>query len=167
MAFMETLIQKVANMAPRLKKRTFDPEAMSIEDIQLPSSIMDLDIEKVKKMIETEVSTYKSLGYKDKTLEQLKINEYHSFQIGIMLRFIKEERIFLIPKIDELLPSFITGATRKQLHIKVFDIVHRYDLGVDKKQNETDLEKEIKWTPKESGYLLRYLDMEDRTITGK
>ena len=64
------------------------------------------------------------------------------------------------------LPSFITGATRKQLHIKVFDIVYRYDLGVDKKQSETDLEKEIKWTPKEAGYLLRYLDMEDRTITG-
>ena len=46
MAFMEKLIQKVTNIAPRLKKRTFDPEAMSIEDISLPQSIMDLDIEK-------------------------------------------------------------------------------------------------------------------------
>ena len=29
------------------------------------------------------------------------------------------------------------------------------------------VEKEIKWTPREAAYLLRYLDMEDRTITGK
>ena len=30
MSFMEQLVQKVVQLAPRLKKRTFDPEAMSI-----------------------------------------------------------------------------------------------------------------------------------------
>lgn len=167
MSFMEQVIQKVKQLAPRLKKRTFDPEAMSIEDISLPAALMNLDIEDVKNMIEQEVSTYKSLGYKNKTLDQLKAIEYHSYQIGLMLRFIKEDRVFLMPTIDEFMPSFITGATRNQLHIKVFDIVYRYDLGVDKSKQIVDLEKEIKWTPREAGYLLRYLNMEDRTITGK
>ena len=167
MSFMDRLIKKVEHIAPRLKKRTFDPEAMSIEDISLPNSLMELDIEDIKNMIETEVSTFMSLGYKNKTLDQLKVNEYHSFQIGIMLRFIKEERVFLISKIDELIPSFIMGATRNQLHIKVFDIVYRYDLAVNKGMTLDQLEKEIKWTPREAAYLLRYLDMEDRTITGK
>jgi len=167
MSFMDQIIKKVETIAPRLKKRTFDPEAMSIEDISLPNSLMELDIEDVKNMIEKEVSTFKSLGYKNKTLDQLKINEYHSYQIGLMLRYIKEERVFLIPKIDELVPSFIMGATRGQLHIKVFDLVYRYDLAVNKGMNISQLEKEIKWTPREAGYLLRYLNMEDRTITGK
>ncbi len=165
MSFMENLVKKVIAIAPRLKKRTFDPEAMSIEDITLPQSIINLDIEKIRKLIELEVSTYKSLGYKDKTLEKLKINEYHSFQIGIMLRFIKEERVFLIPKLDSIIPSFILGATKKQLHIKIFDLVYRYDLSVNKKQSLEDLSKELKWTPLDAGYLLRYLNMEDRRIT--
>ena len=167
MAFMEKLLQKVTNAAPRLKKRTFDPEAMSIEDIVLPNSLMNLDIEEIKPMIANEVSTYKSLGYKNKTLEQLKVSEYHSFEIGIMLRFIKEERVFLIPDMDNIIPSFITGAIKSHLHKKVFDIVHRYDLAVNKNQSLEDLEKEMKWTPQEAGYLLRYLNLEDRTITSK
>lgn len=167
MSFMEQLIDRVINLAPRLKKRTFDPEAMSIEDISLPNALMNLDPEDIKNMIEKEVATFKSLDYKNKTLDQLKINEYHSSQIGMMLRYIKEERVFLISDIEELIPSFIMGATRQQLHIKVFDIVYRYDLGVNKAMNLEELEKEIKWTSREAGYLLRYLDMEDRTITGK
>jgi hypothetical protein len=167
MSFMDGIINKVTQIAPKLKKRTFDPEAMSIEDISLPTSLMDLDIEEIRSIIENEVATFKSLGYKNKTLEQLKIMEYHSYQIGLMLRYIKEDRFFLIPYVDEIVPSFIMGATKKQLHIKVFDIVYRYDLGISKTISIEQLEKEIKWTPKEAGYLLRYLDMENRTITGK
>jgi len=167
MSFMEQLVKKVVQFAPRLKKRTFDPEAMSIEDIALPTSLLNIEVDNIQKMIEKEVATFKSLDYKNKTLEQLKVNEYHSYQIGIMLRYIKENRVFLIPNIDEIIPSFITGATRNQLHIKVFDIVYRYDLGVNKEMNISQLEKELKWTPREAGYLLRYLNMEDRTITGK
>ena len=167
MSFMEQLIDRVINLAPRLKKRTFDPEAMSIEDISLPNALMNLDPEDIKNVIEKEVATFKSLGYKNKTLDQLKINEYHSYQIGMMLRYIKEERVFLIADIEELIPSVVMGATRQQLHIKVFDIVYRFDLGVNKAMSLEELEKEIKWTPREAAYLLRYLNMEDRTITAK
>ncbi|MDC0932402.1 hypothetical protein OAR97_01010 [Arcobacteraceae bacterium] len=167
MSFMDRLIKKVEQIAPRLKKRTFDPEAMSIEDISLPNSLMNLDVEDIKNMIEKEVATFKSLDYKNKTLEQLKINEFHSYEIGFMLRYIKEDRVFLIANIDEIIPSFIMGSTRNQLHIKVFDIVYRYDLGVNKMMSVDQLEKEIKWSPREAAYLLRYLNMEDRTITGK
>ena len=62
---------------------------------------------------------------------------------------------------------FVYSKQSIQLHIKVFDIVYRYDLGVGKEMNISQLEKENKWTPREAGYLLRYLNMEDRTITGK
>jgi len=164
---MEQLIGKVTNLAPRLKKRTFDPEAMSIEDISLPYALMNLDPADIKNMIEKEITTFKSLGYKNKTLEQLKISEYHSYQIGLMLRYIKEERVFFISNIEKMVPNFIMGTTKQQLHIKVFDIVYRYDLGVNKNMSLEELEKEIKWTPKEAAYLLRYLNIEDRTITAK
>ena len=167
MSFMDRLIKKVEQIAPRLKKRTFDPEAMSIEDISLPNSLMNLDVEDIKNMIEKEVATFKSLDYKNKTLEQLKINEFHSYEIGLILRYIKEDRVFLIANIDEIIPSFIMGSTRNQLHIKVFDIVYRYDLGVNKMMSVDQLEKEIKWSPREAAYLLRYLNMEDRKITTK
>ena len=167
MSFMDGLINKIATIAPRLKKRTFDPEAMSIEDISLPYSLMELDIGTIRCTIEKEVSTFKSLGYTNKTLEQLSIEEYHSYQIGMILRYIKEDRVLLIPNIDEIVPSFIMRITKKQLHNKVFDLVYRYDLSVNKMATIEKLENEIKWTPKEAAYLLKYLNMEDRKITTK
>ena len=165
MSFMDGLLKNVANIAPRLKKRTFDPEAMSIEDISLPHCIMELDIAKIQSIIEKEVSTFKSLGYINKTLEQLSIQEYHSYQIGMILRYIKEDRILLISSIDKIVPSFVMGTVKKQLHNKVFDLVYRYDLSVNKMMTIEELKNEIKWTPRETAYLLRYLNMEDRKIT--
>jgi len=167
MSFMDGLINKVANIAPRLKKRTFDPESMSIEDISLPHCIMELDIANIQSIIEKEVSTFKSLGYINKTLEQLSIEEYHSYQIGMILRYIKEDRVLLISNIDEIVPSFVMGTVKRQLHNKVFDLVYRYDLSVNKMMTTEELTNETKWTPREMAYLLRYLDMEDRKITKK
>jgi len=164
---MDGLLNKVTKLAPRLKKRTFDPEAMSIEDISLPFCLLNIDINDTRSVLEKEIATYKSLGYINKTLEQIKVTEYHSYQIGLMLYYIKENRFLKIANIEEIVPRFIMGATKKQLHIKVFDIVYRYDLGVNKTMGAEELEKEISWTPQEAAYLLRYLDMEDRTITGK
>jgi hypothetical protein len=165
MSFIESIVKKVVTLSPRFKKRTFDPEAMSIEDINLPESLMRVSFEPIQKIIENEVSIYKSLGYKDKPMEKLKVPEYHSYQIGILLRYIKEDRVFLIHNLKELVPSFILGASIKELHIKIFDIVYRYDLGVNKELTIEDLKKQLKWTPREMGYILRYLTLEDRTIT--
>lgn len=167
MSFIDGILNKVAKLAPRLQKRTFDPHAMSIEDIDLPHSLMEIDINEVRIIIEKEVATFKSLDYINKTLEQIRVIEYHSYQIGLMLRFIKEDRFLKIANIQEIVPSFIMGATKKQLHIKVFDLVYRYDLAVNKTTNIEELEKEIKWTPQEAAYLLRYINMEDRKITAK
>jgi len=162
---MDGLINKVANIAPRLKKRTFDPEAMSIEDISLPNSLMNVKINDIGSFLESEVSTFKSLGYINKTLEQLSKIEYHSYEIGLILRYIKEGRVLLISNLEEIVPSFVMNITKRQLHIKVFNLVHRYDLNVNKMMTIEQLKKEIKWTPREMAYLMRYLDMEDKKIT--
>ena len=52
---------------------------------------MNLDIEVIKNMNEEEVSTFSALDYKNKTLDQLKVSEYHSYQIGYLLRYINME----------------------------------------------------------------------------
>jgi len=164
MAFFGDVLQKVLGIAPRLKKRTFDPEAMSEEDIDLPSSIMNFDKEDMRLTIKREIDTFRVLGYKEKTLDELKVEEYHSLQIGLMLKYVKEGKYFPIEKIEQLLPDFVLGATNKQLHIKVYDLVYRYDNIVNKESSLNDLAKEIIWTPQEAAYLLRYINLENRII---
>lgn len=163
MGFLGGLVDKITNTsAPKLKKRSFDPEAMSIEDIKLPECLEQFNISKIKDILDAELETFKYLGYKDKVLEDLRVPEYHSLQIGIMLRYLKADMFFIIPNIEKILPSYVLGATKKELHKKVFDIVYRYDNGVSKDSNIKNLEDEIKWTPQDAAYLLRYIGTENR-----
>ena len=152
-------------LAPiKIKKRVFDPEKMSIEDISLPSSILNIDNERIRDMIKEEVSTFKALGYLNKPLEQIKAKEYHSYQIGILLKYLKGDNVYAITNIDTILPTFVLGTTKRQLHTKVFDVVYRYDIGVDKDSKIDELKKEIKWTPLDAAYLLYYLSLTERTV---
>ena len=64
---------------------------MSIEDISLPSSIINIDNEKIRDMIKEEVATFKALNYINKPLDQIKVKEYHSYQIGILLKYLKAD----------------------------------------------------------------------------
>lgn len=160
-------ISNVIHNAPRFKKRRFDPEKMTIDDIILPEAINDIDPDKIRDMIKNEVNTYKALGYKDKPLEQLKVQEYHSYQIGLMLKYIKEERLYLIPQPQNVLPSYALNITKRQLHVKVFDVVYRYVNAVNKEQGEEKLKNELKWSPLDAAYLLCYLNTEEKWLPKK
>lgn len=66
MSLFGSISKALTGSAPRFKKRSFDPEKMSIEDIILPSSLAEMDPEKTRELIKNEVDVFKSLGYKDK-----------------------------------------------------------------------------------------------------
>lgn len=151
----------------RLKKRVFDPEKMDINDIELPKALAEADIDDIREKVKEEIDTYKSLDYVNLPLDQLKFPEYHCYQVGILLRFLKEDRVFLIPNIEAVLPSAALHMTKKQLHIKVFDLVYRYNEYVDKGLSIDELKAETKWSSLEMAYLLRYASMEDRKIAKK
>ena len=153
---------------PKLKKRHFDPEKMSAEDIELPGSYMALDRDTLRVLIKDEIDTYKALDYKNKPDDQLKYPEYHSWQIGLMLKFIKDDMVFLYNDIDKILPSIAVHVTKRILHIKVFDIVYKYNEEVvSKTPIKEELLQDMRWTAQDMGYLLRYITTEDRAIPKK
>lgn len=96
--------------------------------------------------------------------DQLKVKEYHSYQIGLMLKFIKDEKIYITPKIEDVLPSFVMRTPKRQLHGKVFDIVYQYDNAVDKENSFEKLENDVRWTPLDAAYLLYYINSEEKWI---
>jgi len=149
---------------PRLKKRRFDPEKMSIEDIELPRRFNVISKDSLRPLIKEEIDTFKALGYKNKPDDQLKHLEYHSWQVGILLKFIKEDMVYLYDEIDNILPSKAVYMTKKNLHIKVFTIVYNYNQSVLEDATKENLEKDIKWSAQDVAYLLRYVTTEDRDI---
>jgi len=158
-------ISKKVFESVKIKKRDFDPEKMSVEDISIPFSISKLDNSIIKGVLPDYISAYRSLGYKDKTMEQLdEKKEYNSYEIGILLKYIKDNQIYSIPNKEKILPEFILNTTKKQLHLKVFDLVKRYDIAVKKTLNMPELKTQLRWTPLDMGYLLYYINLSNRTV---
>ena len=142
---------------PRFKKRDFDPEKVSIEDIHLPIIINSFEDIITTNMVKDEYSTYKSLGYKNKTMETLNTHAYHSFQIGLMLKHIKIDKDIFIPNLENFFPKIILNTPEKIIESKVFDIIKQYDKQVSKDLTSLQLTNDIEWTPLEAGYLLYYI----------
>ena len=167
MSLLSGLKTKVFGSAPKLKKRVFDPEKLSIEDISLPTTFRSINTDKLKEVVQEELTTYKSMNYRNQPLEQLKDPEYHSYQIGLLLCYIKKDLVYFIPEPKDILPSDVLYITKKQLHIKVFNIVHKYDNEIEKDVLKEEMSNQYNWSPIDAAYLLRYLSLENRRITKK
>jgi hypothetical protein len=166
MSMFSSIKKKIASTI-KIKKRVFDPEMMSAEDIVLPRIFNIVHIDGVRSFVKEELGTYKSLGYKDMPIEQLKVLEYHSYQIGMMIKAIKDDVVNIIPDVSAVLPSISTYITKRQLHMKVFEIVNRYESNVEKDELKEQLRNDLIWTPLDMAYLLYYLSLEDRVIPKK
>lgn len=166
MSLISGMKSRVAGFVPTLTKMHFDPEKMSVEDIELPIAVKNYDLD-LREFVRDEISKYKALDYVNLPTDQLKFPEYHSFEVGVLMKYIKEDNVFISDDIDKILNSAATTLTKRNLHIKVFDIVFRYNEYVEKDSLKEELEADIKWTPLEMSYLLRYATLEDRAIPKK
>jgi hypothetical protein len=160
-------IQRFLGIAPKLKKMHFDPEKMSVEDIHLPHSLTKVGVYGERDTIKDEMHKFKSLDYVHKDSSFLTVEGYSSLEVGTLLKFIKENRVYIPDHLDQIIPPIIMKSTLNQLHIKVFDVVIRFNDLIDPKIKLEELENDIRWSPLEVGYLLLYLTLEDRTITHK
>ncbi len=141
----------------RLKKRTFDPEKVSIEDIKLPRIIDYFNSSITRSMVKEEISTYSSLNYKNKTMDELDNKEYHSFQIGIILKYLQLDYDLVVTNKDKIFPSFMKNIPSDTLQVKVFDIIAQYDKDIPKDPTGKQFTLDIRWTPLDAKYLLYYL----------
>lgn len=160
MAFFDKVVQKakeVVSSPPQRKKVDFDK--MDESDIALPPALLKYDNDNLRDTIKEEFDTYRAIGYKDKPLDKLRVKEYHSLQVGLMLRYIKDGSILKIDKIGEIIPSFIVNSPKKKLHNKAFEVVNRFNNGVSKDSNLMDLERDMRWTAEDVGYVLMYITL--------
>jgi hypothetical protein len=164
MLYSSNIKKKLFSLS-KLKKREFDPEKMSAEDISLPFIIEDIDKFILRNSLKEELKTFKSLGYKNKSIEELnKEFEYHSYQIGLIIRCLKDKILQIDSNTKEILPKEVTSLSKQQLHIKVFNIVYKYDNLIKRNFTQKQLEEDISWTPLDIAYLLYYLNLESKTI---
>ncbi len=141
----------------KLTKRDYDPEIISIDDVELPIIYKDMDINRVIRDVKSEFQTYKSLGYRFKENKELEEKEYYSFQIGILLNAIKHDIEIHIRSVKEYIPQFMQNSTKENLQYQVSEIIKKFDKEVSKDISDIIARDDFIWTPIEAGYLLYYI----------
>jgi len=148
---------KKAFTSVRLQKREYNPEQVSIDDIKLPIIFNQYEELRVNIEIKTELKAYKSLGYRFKKEESLLKNEYHAFQISMILKAMKINLDLKVPKNSNFFNEKMLKLDKQTVVGIVSDIIKKYDEEVKVSQSERMLRKELIFNPKEMGYLLYYL----------
>jgi hypothetical protein len=113
----------------------------------------------VSEITRNEIATCKSLQFKKKSKSELNVKNYHSYQIGIILRHMQLNYELFIPDCKIVFPKFVLQLAFSSLQLKVFDIIAKYDKEVKKDLCEIDLIQDVRWTPIDISYLLYYLTL--------
>ena len=151
--------------SPRFKKRKFDPELLDVNDIILPIYYKDIDMTRILRDIKSELHTFKSLGYRFRKLNELEKNEYHSMQIGILLKALHLGADLKVLRVEDYFPEFIYSMNYTLVQGKISDIIKKYDISVSKVSTEINLNNDYIWNPLEAGYLLFYLSFYKNTLS--
>lgn len=149
---MKNIFQSV-----RLTKRKFDPEMLDINDIKLPFYFTDLDINRVMRDLKSELQTFKSLGYRFRKIYELEKQEYHSMQIGILLKGLQLGLDLKVTNNESFFPDYVHTMNYTMVQSKISDIIKKYDTTVPKISSDAVLLNELIWTPLDACYLLFYL----------
>jgi len=149
---MQNIFQSV-----RLTKRKFDPEMLDINDIKLPVYFSDLDVNRVMRDMKSELQTFKSLGYRFRKLNELEKQEYHSMQIGTLLKGLHLGLDLKVIDNESFFPEYIFTMNHTMVQSKISDIIKKYDSVVSKTSSDAVLRDELIWTPLDACYLLFYL----------
>ncbi|MCK5295172.1 MAG: hypothetical protein KAJ49_10995 [Arcobacteraceae bacterium] len=141
----------------KLIKRDYDPEIVTIRDIDMPMIYKSMDQDRIIRDIKSELQTYKSLGYRFKDKKQLEEKEYYTFQIGILLNALSNDIDLNIIKVEKYIPEFIYNSTSETIIYQISEIIKRFDIQVSKSISDIVARDEFNWTPIDAGYIFYYL----------
>jgi|GEM_PF-3342146 hypothetical protein len=161
-----TTVEKMFNSV-WLKKRKFDPEILDINDIKLPVYFNDFDNNRTIRDIKSELQTFKSLGYRFRKIIELDKREYHSLQIGTLLKALSLNIDLKVVVNQDYFPDYIYDIGYTTVQSKVSEIIKKYDTEVSKMSTELQLKNQLIWTPLEAGYILFYLSFYQNSPTEK
>lgn len=132
---------------------------ITITGLSLPPKIMSIDPKELHTACKTVFDSYKALDYKEAHIDRLSVSEWHTWQVSLLLAFLKIEREFHIGNPREFFPEQILSLTKKELDLEIDRILKKYDNNVDALQDRDSLSKHNIWNAREVGILFYYMAM--------
>ena len=136
-----------------LGKNNSYPEIIDLNTIQFPKNIEHMKFEILSKATKVILDSYKALNYVNKLPSSLDKIEWHTWQVSIILRYLKSKNKIFISS-DNLFHKVIEDLSESQIQQELEKICRKYFNNVNIYRSRDDLSKDVIWTAREVSIIL-------------
>lgn len=137
----------------------FKKESEIYQQIKTPKLLTSIRPNFIREVIREDISTYKFLGYAKNGEEEMRTNEWHSWQVSFMVKAIVDKIGVVIHNKEEVFPAYILSLDLEQAKQMAELLLSKYNEQVDSFLKKEQLQKDIRWSPLEVGHLLHYISL--------
>jgi len=128
-----------------------------VKAVKLPIAIDKLTEVELKRLLANELKTFKLLDYSKYTPPKLEERTYHSYQIGVLIKCIKEGVLNTIDGIEPTFPSIVAQMPPAMIKKRIYQVVASYTSNVNHGSSDKQLQTQIVWKPIQASFLLYYI----------
>jgi hypothetical protein len=132
---------------------------ITLKSLDLPPKVMQIGPTELQGACKTVFDSYKALDYKSAHVDRLSLSEWHSWQVSLLLAFIRVEREFHIGNPRDFFPEQVLSLTRREVEEEIHRIVQKYYNNVKYDNDRDTLSKHTIWNAREVGVLFYYMVM--------
>lgn len=127
---------------------------MTISSIEFPKNIEQMPYTTLSQIAKNMFDTYNALGYCNKSGNALEKLEWHSWQVSMILVFLKNCQEFLIPYEKNIFHSSILDLSEEVMQNEMQKIFRKYTNNVNVKKSRDSLSGEVIWSAREVSIIL-------------
>ena len=124
-----------------------------LNSIEFPKNIEHMKFDSLSKATKVIFDSYKALNYVNKLPSSLDKIEWHTWQVSIILRYLKSKNKIFITN-DNIFHSVILELSESQIDLELQKIYNKYLNNVNIKKSRDDLSKDIIWSAREVSIIL-------------
>lgn len=125
--------------------------------LELPAKVLVIDSHSLFQAFNKILDSYKALDYANKNKRDLDKIEWHTWQISLLINFLRVDMEFYISVEKDIFHSSILHEKRSDILEDIDNIMKKYKEHVNIKKTKDELCKDIIWTSREASTLLYFI----------
>ena len=127
----------------------------ALDKIQLPRNIEQMDADSLLKATRVIFDSFKSLDYASKAPNVLDKIEWHTWQVSILLSFLKEKnRLIGVNSNEKLFHENILDLNYSQIDQEIQRVIKKYSENVNIQKDRDSLSKDVIWSVRDVSIIL-------------
>lgn len=151
--YLLTINNKPKKVGKELQKSNSYSQIADLNNIEFPKNIEHMRFDSLSKATKVIFDSYKALNYVNKLPSSLDRIEWHTWQVSIILRYLKSKNKIFITN-DNIFHTVILELNENQIDVELQKIYNKYVENVNIKKSRDDLSKDIIWSAREVSIIL-------------